>query len=210
MAVCPPRPAQCWSSLPLSTQELAAVVKRNFPAFAWEIAYSVARCESSRNPSACSPWRTGQSCSPGGECSVGLFQIFWACHPQFSINRLFDPDFNAQAALSISKGGTNWNPWACFLFKKNRQYLAEAKEALGFPAVLPHFPPPDFPGFPPPGEPGVTLPGPIFVPPVPPPVEQFPVSGASSQGQENILPLISLLTGMGLLLFASNRLTRRA
>lgn len=48
------------------------------------------------------------------EYSVGLWQINTKAHPEYSVNDLKDPLHNALAALQISNGGTNWQPWSAY------------------------------------------------------------------------------------------------
>jgi hypothetical protein len=43
--------------------------------------------------------------------SLGLWQINIPSHPNYDPQKLFEPAYNAQAALAISKLGTDWNPW---------------------------------------------------------------------------------------------------
>ena len=72
------------------------------------IAAAVALAESSGNPDAVGP-------SFGGDSgSIGLWQIQSGAHPQWSVASLHDPLTNAQAAVSISGGGSNWKPWSTF------------------------------------------------------------------------------------------------
>jgi hypothetical protein len=57
--------------------------------------------------------------------SIGLWQInLPSCPKQFK-NRdmLKDAGFNAQAALSMSNGGTNWTPWRTFNNGAYKKYL---------------------------------------------------------------------------------------
>jgi hypothetical protein len=54
--------------------------------------------------------------------SLGLWQINLPWHPQYQANpnALYDPTFNAKAALAISSDGTNWNPWTMY---RNGAYM---------------------------------------------------------------------------------------
>lgn len=47
------------------------------------------------------------------EHSVGLWQINTLIH-RYSVDDLKDPAKNAAAAFEISKGGTDWRPWAAY------------------------------------------------------------------------------------------------
>jgi hypothetical protein len=73
----------------------------------WKIAAAIAAAESSKDPNA-------KSSNPGGGENRGLFQIqtLTADGAGFDPNRLFDPTYNARAAHTISKGGTDWHKWA--------------------------------------------------------------------------------------------------
>jgi len=46
--------------------------------------------------------------------SLGLWQINLRAHPEFAPFALYDPNYNAQAALKVSNRGTNWKPWSTF------------------------------------------------------------------------------------------------
>lgn len=46
--------------------------------------------------------------------SIGLWQINLPSNPQYDASALKDPTYNANAALAISKQGTNWNPWTTY------------------------------------------------------------------------------------------------
>lgn len=47
----------------------------------------------------------------GREDSRGLWQINVRAHPQYARANMFNPATNAQAAVRISRNGTNWGPW---------------------------------------------------------------------------------------------------
>ena len=46
--------------------------------------------------------------------SYGLWQINVRAHPQYAESSLYDPEYNARAALAISKGGDDWHDWSAF------------------------------------------------------------------------------------------------
>jgi len=104
-----PCPHSCWDRSPLSNDELANVVRSNFPLGAVTqtgesvrvTAYAVAKAESGGNPSACGD----------NDRSIGLWQINIDYHPQYDKCRLFEQDYNANAAKEISNSGKDWNPW---------------------------------------------------------------------------------------------------
>jgi hypothetical protein len=83
-------------------QSLALSV--GFPASAAPTAAAIAMAESGGNPNAYG------DASLGG--SIGLWQIYTKAHPNFNASSLYDPTYNAQAAYSVSSGGTNWAPWS--------------------------------------------------------------------------------------------------
>jgi Lysozyme like domain/LysM domain len=70
------------------------------PAGEAEMAASVAMAESGGNPDAVSP-----------TADYGLWQINEPAHPG---QATLDPAGNARAAVAISSGGTNWEPWVTY------------------------------------------------------------------------------------------------
>lgn len=80
------------------------------------LAAAVAAAESRGNPNIVGDQGT----------SFGLWQIHTPAHPEFDAASLLDPTYNAQAALMISKGGTNWTPWSTFNDGTYRRYLGGA------------------------------------------------------------------------------------
>lgn len=83
-------------------QALAASVGFPNPA----LAAAVAEAESGGNPNAYGDAQYGGS--------IGLWQINLPTHPQYTADQLYDPTFNARAALATSSQGTNWNPWTTY------------------------------------------------------------------------------------------------
>lgn len=79
------------------------------------LAAAVAMAESGGNTRAISPTN-----------DYGLWQINRQYHPQYfqSPGAIFDPLYNARAALAISGGGRNWQPWTTFRTGAYRQYLS--------------------------------------------------------------------------------------
>ncbi len=55
--------------------------------------------------------------------SIGLWQINLRAHPEYNAVSLYDPNNNAQAAMKISSGGTNWKPWTTFNTGAYKKYL---------------------------------------------------------------------------------------
>lgn len=63
--------------------------------------------------------------------SIGLWQINAAAHPQYDPTSLHDPNTNAAAALTISSGGTNFQPWSTFTSGAYQQFVPAAQAASG-------------------------------------------------------------------------------
>lgn len=133
----------------LSPAQLADLCQRHFPAGTVAqtgdpiqvTAYAVARAESGGRPDAVGD--AGQS--------YGLWQVYRPAHPQYGASWLLDPDNNAAAALAISGGGRNWNPWCTWEASacggagngRYRTFLPEARAALN---LAPPGPVPPAPG----------------------------------------------------------------
>jgi hypothetical protein len=90
-----------------------------------ETAAAVAMAESRGNPSA-QNIVTNPAPGNGPERSFGLWQINTLAHPQYPEHLLLDPTYNAQAALAISQGGTNWTPWSTYNHGDYRQYMTDS------------------------------------------------------------------------------------
>ena len=86
-------------------RQLAAQV--GFPDASLDVAAAVAMAESGGNPAA-----VGDQGN-----SLGLWQVNVPSHPQYKGTDLLMPEQNARAALTISKGGTDWSPWSTFTTK---------------------------------------------------------------------------------------------
>lgn len=63
--------------------------------------------------------------------SVGIWQIHLPAHPDVTSACAMDLDCSTRAALRISNGGTNWNPWGAFTNGSYRKYLDVASKILG-------------------------------------------------------------------------------
>ena len=74
-----------------------------------DTAAAIAMAESSGNPDA-----VGDLSITPPYGSVGLWQINVKAHPQYDPQSLHDPNYNAQAALAVSSGGTNFRPWTTY------------------------------------------------------------------------------------------------
>lgn len=67
--------------------------------------------------------------------SVGLWQINTPSHPSYDAQSLLEPSYNGQAALSISKQGSDWNPWTTFRTGAYQRYMPPAVAAGPAPAA---------------------------------------------------------------------------
>lgn len=56
------------------------------------------------------------------EYSVGLWQINTMAHP-YTADAMKNPQYNAMAAFTISRGGTDWRPWIAYTNGSYRKYL---------------------------------------------------------------------------------------
>lgn len=66
----------------------------------------------------------------GREDSRGLWQINVRAHPQYARRDLFNPAVNAQAAVRISRNGTNWQPWTTAAAARARVASGQAPEVV--------------------------------------------------------------------------------
>lgn len=60
----------------------------------------------------------------------GLWQINDKAHPDVTDETAYDPVLSTKAALSISKGGTDYGPWSTFTNGAYRAHVEAAKVAL--------------------------------------------------------------------------------
>lgn len=67
-------------------------------------AVAIALAESSGNPGAVGDNGT----------SIGLWQIHYTVHPEFDVNQLKDPQYNAQAAYSLYSRRHGFNDWSTY------------------------------------------------------------------------------------------------
>ena len=81
-----------------------------------DTAAAVAYAESGGRPDIVAP-------EPRGGPSYGLWQIHQSAHPQYEPFRLLNPDYNAQAAMAISKNGTDWSAWSTFVHGDYLRYM---------------------------------------------------------------------------------------
>jgi Lysozyme like domain len=82
-------------------------------------AAAIAMAESGGNPLA-------QNINPPRERSFGLWQINVLAHRQYDASLLGDPLYNAQAALALSKRGTDWSHWGAYTDGSYRQHMGDA------------------------------------------------------------------------------------
>jgi hypothetical protein len=94
------------------------------------IAVAIALAESGGDPRA-----TNTNNDRHRSVDVGLWQINTYWHPQYDTERLKEPLYNAQAMAAISKGGTDWTPWATFDNGRYREFIEEGGSAVDAPEV---------------------------------------------------------------------------
>ncbi|MEQ0565393.1 FG-GAP-like repeat-containing protein [Amycolatopsis sp. NEAU-NG30] len=63
----------------------------------------------------------------------GLWQINDKYHPEVSDACAYDAQCNANAAYRISGGGTDWTPWSTYNSGSYKQFVDEARAAIGAP-----------------------------------------------------------------------------
>lgn len=54
---------------------------------------------------------------------IGLWQINWTVHKQYDRADLFGTTYNANAAVAIANGGTDFTPWTSYRDGAYKQYL---------------------------------------------------------------------------------------
>ena len=54
---------------------------------------------------------------------IGLWQINQTAHPTYSRTELFNPSYNAKAAVDIAKGGTDFTPWTTYTSGDYKSFL---------------------------------------------------------------------------------------
>jgi len=111
-----PRPVPPTDARRLSIHELRELAANvGFVGDAINIAAAVAMAES-----------RGDTGAVGDEAygySLGLWQVNLPAHPQYEPQRLFEADYNARAALAISQGGKNWQPWTTYRTGAHKAWL---------------------------------------------------------------------------------------
>jgi hypothetical protein len=105
----------------LNVDQLRALARSvGFPEERLDVAAAVAMAESSGYPAAVGD--QGKS--------FGLWQINHPSHPSYEPALLLTPAYNAQAALAISKGGTDWQPWTTFRNGAYQKFMPTPAPAL--------------------------------------------------------------------------------
>lgn len=74
------------------------------------------------------------------ERSFGLWQINTLVHREYDEQRLLDPEYNAQAALAISSGGTVWRWWSTYSDGTYRRFMPPAPVPVAGPDDPPDYP----------------------------------------------------------------------
>ncbi|MFI9450804.1 FG-GAP-like repeat-containing protein [Amycolatopsis sp. NPDC052450] len=72
-----------------------------------------------------------------GSVDRGLWQINDFYHPEVSDACAYDAQCNANAAYRISESGNDWTQWATYNSGSYRQFLDEARAAIGAPSPAP-------------------------------------------------------------------------
>jgi hypothetical protein len=93
-------------------------------------AIAVGMAESSCRPDAYLSNGPTKGC-PNGSTDRGLWQINGCWHPSVSKSCAYDAQCNANAAYRISSGGANWKPWVAYTNGRYKNYLDEARAAVG-------------------------------------------------------------------------------
>lgn len=106
-----------------------AAQKAGFPQSSLVTAVAIGMAESGCKADATNANGPTDGC-PGGSKDRGLWQINSCYHPGVTDECAYDPDCNAQSALDISKGGTDWSPWSAYKNGAYKQWLDEAQAAV--------------------------------------------------------------------------------
>jgi hypothetical protein len=64
-----------------------------------------------------------------GTFDTGLWQIN-SVHSEYNAQQLKDPNYNAKAAYTLSKGGTDWSAWTTFHNKRAQSRVGLAEQTL--------------------------------------------------------------------------------
>lgn len=124
---------------------MATLTEQQIAIYAWNAGFrgsevttatAIAMAESQGNTLAYNP-ETAAGTAPGWG-SYGLWQVYRTAHPKYNPSYLDNPADNAQAAYSISGGGTNWNAWTTYtgwtsngyITPPYLRYLSSARQAV--------------------------------------------------------------------------------
>jgi len=100
------------------------------------VAVSIALAESSGDAASEGDWTLNGKLVPKGTpravaTSLGLWQIHYTVHPEFDKTRLFDPQYNANAAFQLfTKRGNDFIDWSTFNNAAYTKYLDAAGEGV--------------------------------------------------------------------------------
>lgn len=72
---------------------------------------------------------TAENINSDGSIDRGPWQINNVAHPNVTNSCAFDLTCAAQAAYTISSGGTDWSPWTTYTGGEYKQYLSQAQQA---------------------------------------------------------------------------------
>lgn len=87
------------------------------------ISVAVAKAESG--------WNTTSRLHTSQEDSRGLWQINLYAHPQYDGNKLYDAEYNAQAAWEVySRSNHTWRPWTTYTRGTYLQFMDQANQAV--------------------------------------------------------------------------------
>ena len=133
VALVVPAPAKAASDAAASAAiDLCATVasRAGFSGERLVTAVAVGMGESSCRPDAHNANGPTKGC-PNGSTDRGLWQINSCWHPSVSKSCAYDAQCNANAAYRISSGGANWKPWVAYTNGRYKNYLNEARAAVG-------------------------------------------------------------------------------
>jgi hypothetical protein len=99
-----------------------------------DIAVAIAQAESSGDSNAQGDYMldgklVDKSTSGAVPTSIGLWQIHYTVHPEFDMQSLFDPQYNANAAFSLYTRAGGFSDWTTYNNGKYAQYLPVSSEA---------------------------------------------------------------------------------
>lgn len=100
-----------------------AALHHNFRGNQLTIAIAVAKAESG--------WHTDSRYHTSQEDSRGLWQINLYAHPKYSPTRLYEAEYNAQAAWEVySNSNHTWRPWTTYTRGTYKKFMDQASAAV--------------------------------------------------------------------------------